>query len=207
MTGEAVVVEVKAQKAGEGRVLDVGCGCNAVPGAIGIDYNPRTGADVIHDLNLYPYPFESDSFDEVVCRNVMEHLLDVRMALEEIHRISAPSALVKITVPFFRSRWAFMDPDHRHFFSAQSFDYFVRGTELASYSYTDKWFHLERIEYRIVAEYRRFSRTRHLLDRWFLDLVNRHKRFYEAYFAHFFPVDEIYVVLRVEKDDDGREAE
>jgi len=45
------------------KILDVGCGTNKHPGAIGLDYNPRTGADVIHDLNEVPYPFPDDEFD------------------------------------------------------------------------------------------------------------------------------------------------
>jgi len=32
------------------RILDVGCGWNKTPGAIGMDANPKTHADVIHDL-------------------------------------------------------------------------------------------------------------------------------------------------------------
>jgi len=60
------------------RVLDVGCGWNKTPGAIGIDSNPRAHADVIHDLGVLPYPFENDEFDEVVCRHVAEHVPDAR---------------------------------------------------------------------------------------------------------------------------------
>ena len=36
------------------KVLDIGCGKNKVPGSIGIDFNESIGADVIHDLNLFP---------------------------------------------------------------------------------------------------------------------------------------------------------
>jgi hypothetical protein len=36
------------------KILDVGCGQNKFPGAIGIDANPRSHADVIHDLGNFP---------------------------------------------------------------------------------------------------------------------------------------------------------
>ena len=39
------------------KILDVGCGQNKYPGAIGIDSNPRANADVTHDLGVLPYPF------------------------------------------------------------------------------------------------------------------------------------------------------
>ena len=51
------------------RVLDIGCGTNKVPGAVGMDKNPRTDADVIHDLDDLPYPFADDEFDEVIGRH------------------------------------------------------------------------------------------------------------------------------------------
>ena len=49
------------------RILDVGCGQNKYPGAVGIDSNPRTQADVIHDLGITPYPFADTEFDEIIC--------------------------------------------------------------------------------------------------------------------------------------------
>src|SRR5258707_15124109 len=58
------------------RVLDIGCGANKVPGAIGMDINPRTAADVIHDLDDLPYPFADDRFDEVIGRHVIENVRD-----------------------------------------------------------------------------------------------------------------------------------
>ena len=56
----------------ERRVLDIGCGTNKVPGAIGMDVNPRTAADVIHDLDDLPYPFAENEFSEVIGRHVIE---------------------------------------------------------------------------------------------------------------------------------------
>jgi predicted SAM-dependent methyltransferase len=55
------------------RILDIGCGTNKVAGAIGMDFNPKTAADVIHDLDDLPYPFADNSFDEVIGRHVIEH--------------------------------------------------------------------------------------------------------------------------------------
>ncbi len=59
------------------KILDVGCGWNKTPGAVGMDSNPKTHADVIHDLGNIPYPFADDEFDEIVCRHVAEHVPDL----------------------------------------------------------------------------------------------------------------------------------
>ena len=70
------------------KILDVGCGTNKVEGAIGLDYNPLTGADVIHDLGVIPYPFEDNEFDKVVSRHVVEHVPDVMAFVTELYRIT-----------------------------------------------------------------------------------------------------------------------
>jgi 2-polyprenyl-3-methyl-5-hydroxy-6-metoxy-1,4-benzoquinol methylase len=63
---------------GEGlKILDVGCGRNKTPGAVGIDNNPRSAADVIHDLDRFPYPFPDDEFDLIVGNQIIEHVGDV----------------------------------------------------------------------------------------------------------------------------------
>ena len=33
------------------RILDLGCGRDKLPGAVGMDQNPRSDADIIHDLD------------------------------------------------------------------------------------------------------------------------------------------------------------
>src|ERR1044072_2072267 len=68
------------------RVLDIGCGANKVAGAIGMDVNPRTAADVIHALDELPYPFADDEFDEVIGRHVIEHVHDPIAVMSELHR-------------------------------------------------------------------------------------------------------------------------
>ena len=45
------------------KILDVGCGIHKYPGAIGVDRNPASRADVICDLDHFPYPFADSSFD------------------------------------------------------------------------------------------------------------------------------------------------
>ena len=107
-------------------ILDVGCGQNKFAGSIGIDSNPRSHADVIHDLGVFPYPFESDQFDEVVCRHVIEHVPDVIGLVTELHRITKPGGRLKIVTPHYSNPdWA-TDPTHRNHFNSYSFNCFVK---------------------------------------------------------------------------------
>lgn len=107
------------------RVLDVGCGQNKVEGAIGLDSNPRSHADVIHDLGNFPYPFSDNEFDEVVCRHVIEHVPDVLGFIAELHRITKSGGVLKIVTPHYSNPdWA-TDPTHRNHFNSYSFNCFI----------------------------------------------------------------------------------
>ncbi len=105
--------------------LDVGCGRRKLPGSIGIDADRGSLADVFHDLESYPWPFEDNSFDLILLSHVLEHLSDTGKTMQELHRIAKPGGRIVIQVPYFRSPDAFTDPTHRHFFTMGSETFIV----------------------------------------------------------------------------------
>lgn len=172
------------------KVLDLGCGNKKRTGAVGVDFNSRTAADVVHNLNNFPYPFEDSSFDEIYLDNTLEHLDDVMRVMEEVHRICKPGGLVKVIVPYFRSHYACIDPTHKHFFTVGSFSYFDPQNQICTrYDYTLARFKPEKIV---------FNET--LLNRWTVKIVlmfaNRWPHRYECYLSHFYPLDDISYYLR-----------
>src|ERR1700752_1357697 len=107
------------------KVLDVGCGQNKLPGAIGIDANARSHADVFHDLGEFPYPFASDEFEEIICRHVIEHVPDVLGFVTELHRISKPGGRIKIVTPHYTNPDWPTDPTHKNHLNSYSLNCFV----------------------------------------------------------------------------------
>ena len=57
-------------------------------GSIGVGHYDRHNAEVINDLNLFPYPFESDSIDPVYLDKILEHLDKPIQVMEEVHCIT-----------------------------------------------------------------------------------------------------------------------
>ena len=72
------------------KLLDVGCGIHKPPGAIGLDRNPASRADVIVELDRFPYPFRDQSFDQVRAIHVIEHVSDVVRTMEEFSQLLDP---------------------------------------------------------------------------------------------------------------------
>lgn len=175
------------------RVLEMGCGqVKHWPHSVAIDINPRSIADVIHDLNVVPYPFEDNSFDIVIAEHVIEHLDDVIKVIEETHRILKPGGLLYIEVPHFSSNNHFTDPTHKHAFSSRSLDYFVPaagGVYMFHYSTAD----FNKRDVTINGP----------MDNAFLRFINKHsnshKVRFERDFAFIFPRETINFVMEVIK--------
>jgi SAM-dependent methyltransferase len=115
------------------RILDVGCGINKYPGAIGLDRNARTRADVLADLDRPPYPFADGSFDEVRATHVIEHVADVMAFVEECWRLLRPGGRLHIATPHYTDFSSFCDPTHRWHLNSYSLRYF--GADDAGYGY------------------------------------------------------------------------
>ena len=115
------------------RILDVGCGINKYPGAIGVDRNPRSRADVLCDLDTFPYPFRDSSFDSVRAIHVIEHVADVVRTLEEFHRLTADGGSIFIVTPHYTDFSSFCDPTHRWHLNSFSLRYF--GEDNAGFGY------------------------------------------------------------------------
>ena len=112
-------------------ILDVGCGINKLPGSLGIDRNPHTKADVLVELDRFPYPFRDSSFDGLQAIHVIEHVSDVLRAMEEFHRVVRPGGRVLIVTPHYTDFSSFCDPTHRWHLNSFSLRYF--GDDNAGY--------------------------------------------------------------------------
>jgi SAM-dependent methyltransferase len=118
------------------KILDVGCGANKYEGAIGLDNNPRTAADVIHDLGDLPYPFADNEFDLIVSRHVVEHVPDVMAFIGELHRITRGGGRIQLVTPHYTNPdWA-NDPTHRNHINSYTFNTFMPERQVFDF-YTD----------------------------------------------------------------------
>ena len=78
------------------------------PYYLGTEYLPteeeREGHYPIPHLDLMDIHFEEESFDLFYSAHVLEHVLDVRQAIQQIARIIRPGGLLVSTFPFRRNR-------------------------------------------------------------------------------------------------------
>jgi SAM-dependent methyltransferase len=172
---------------GPGAVLDIGCGSAKFPGAVGLDISADTDADVVHDLDVFPYPIEDASFDQILMQDVIEHVAQPIRVFEELHRIARPGARIQLRTPHFSSVLAYGDPTHRHSFSTIA----IRSLGEPRFAhYTDVRFRLVHVTLDLWLPFRATG---------IAALANRFQDAYEAYFAFRFPTMNIRAEFEVVK--------
>jgi SAM-dependent methyltransferase len=168
------------------KTLDLGCGPNKTPGAVGIDGNAACQPDICHNLNVLPYPLPADDFDEIICSHVIEHVESPVAVMTELHRVAKPGAVVRISTPHFSSISSWRAPDHRYHFALHSFDFFAEGGYAG-----------EVPRFRLRARRLLFGRSPlSFLGKLIYSISSSG---YEAHFAFLFPAKDIHVELEVVK--------
>lgn len=104
--------------------LNLGAGSDILNGYINHDICTLPGIDIVHNLNVYPWPFDDSSCSEVKIYDVLEHLDDFMRAMEELHRILMPGGIIKLQVPYYLSWSAYADPTHKKYFHELTFRFF-----------------------------------------------------------------------------------
>ena len=180
------------------KIIDIGCGLEKLPGAIGIDYN---AGDIHHDLNKFPYPLEDNSFDVVYSRHCLEHLDNPEKVIEELYRICKPGGMLDIIVPYFAGYNAH-HPTHRTFWNYHSFDIWCPQKD------SNRWvphinarFEIIKIlhhfyPYRVKTKYTEAEKIIFWLPQLFAD---RFPLLYQRVFSNLIPAYEIRFVLRTIK--------
>jgi len=111
------------------KILNVGCG----PGrsseylskfgkVTSIEYDKfccefaseKTGLEIING-SITELPFSDNSFDLVCAFDVIEHVKDDQLAVNELKRVTKNESLILITVPAFMSLWSHHDVINHHF--------------------------------------------------------------------------------------------
>jgi SAM-dependent methyltransferase len=120
--------------------------------ASGLDVRYHTsniaGSDVDLNQDITAMIVGSESYDVVICHRVLEHVLDDRTALQEIHRVLKPGCLLQISVPQsvhqpLSREWVVPDSTHNDHVRHYGCDFSAR-MEAAGFNVEDETWLLQR---------------------------------------------------------------
>jgi len=110
--------------------INLGAGRDIKDGYINHDIKLLRGIDVAHDLNSYPWPWDSQSVDLIEALDLLEHLDNFIQAMEEVHRILKPDGSLHLKVPYWNSVYRHIDPTHKRGFHEATFKFFDPNSDL-----------------------------------------------------------------------------
>ena len=116
--------------------LDIGCGASKQPGFVGIDVRDLPGVDIVHDLNVHPWPIDDDSVLVAMASHLVEHIPPVVLDaqgrtrflfvefMNEVWRIMKPGGEFMIACPHGSSQGFLQDPTHCNALNETTWAYF-----------------------------------------------------------------------------------
>ncbi|MFA5723355.1 MAG: methyltransferase domain-containing protein [Candidatus Pacearchaeota archaeon] len=167
--------------------LNLGCGKDIKEGYVNLDSVKLNGVDVVFDINKPRLPFKNNTFDEIYCSHVLEHVIDLPKTMNELKRICKTNGKIIIRVPHFSCGVSYRDPTHRRLFSYFTFDYFEEG----AYGLT---------KFKIVKKRLNFTRLAFtFLNPLLNPIINLNPLIYERFFCWVLPCAEVVFELEVIK--------
>lgn len=99
-------------------------------GVVNVDIAPGEHVDVVHDLDVLPWPWDDRLITRIIAQDVFEHVKDPIGFMTESHRVLRHGGDLLIKSPYFQHMDAFTDPTHRRFCTPFTWDYWITGTVL-----------------------------------------------------------------------------
>ncbi len=109
--------------------LNIGSGNDKKEGYCNLDISPDVNPDVVCDITDY-IPFRDDTFDEVLCNNVLTQILfpdKFLQVMNDLWRITKPNGHIYIRVPNAEHICSWQDPFDCRRFTDQTFTYMEHG--------------------------------------------------------------------------------
>jgi SAM-dependent methyltransferase len=115
--------------------LDIACGAACQPNFVGMDIRPLPGVDIVHDLNVYPWPLPDGCALVAIASHIVEHIPPVAIGpdgtwfpfirfMDEVWRILKPAGQFAISTPHGHSQGFRQDPTNINAMDEGTFVYF-----------------------------------------------------------------------------------
>lgn len=114
----------------------------------------KLGIDIIQ-ASVLDLPFEDGQFDLVCAFDVIEHVADDGLAVQEMHRVCRPGGLICVTVPAYQFLWSQHDEVNQHFrryTAGQLRNLFKRTGDCRYLSYFNFWLFFPIAFFRLLAK-------------------------------------------------------
>lgn len=106
--------------------LDLGCGETKNDGFVGMDKRELSKVDIVHDLEVFPYPLPDECCSMIVGSHIVEHIkpwLTIEF-MDELWRIMMINGQLAFSMPYGYSYGFVQDPTHCNPCNEATWQYF-----------------------------------------------------------------------------------
>lgn len=115
--------------------LDLGGGANPQPGFINIDIRDLPEVDIVHDVNIHPWPLPNECVTRMLASHLVEHIPPTAIGMngtwfpfmafmDEAWRVGRAGCELMISAPYWLSPGFAQDPTHCNSINETTFAYF-----------------------------------------------------------------------------------
>jgi len=116
--------------------LDIGCGAHKQgPDWVGLDIQKLPGVDIVHDINVHPWPLPDESVLMAIASHLVEHIPPVQVTkrgtrfpfiefMDEVWRVMKFDGEFAIACPHGSSQGYLQDPTHCNPINETTWAYF-----------------------------------------------------------------------------------
>ncbi len=115
--------------------LDIGCGAHKQPSFVGMDIRPLPGVDIVHDINVHPWPIDDETVLVAMASHLVEHIppmaiIDGRTHMmfiefmDEVWRVLKVGGEFAMALPHGNSQGYLQDPTHCNACNEHTWMYF-----------------------------------------------------------------------------------
>jgi len=143
---------MKVRDKNKGILLDIGTVSEKQPNFIRMARVKSPGVDIVHDLEKFPWPLESDSCLIVLAAHIAEHIKPwlVIPFMDELWRMLLPNGQLAISAPYAGSPGYWQDPTHCTMITERTWQYFAQTAPLYHH-YRPKPWSVEHLAFKVDA--------------------------------------------------------
>lgn len=121
--------------------LDVGAGKSIHPGFVGMDRRPLPGIDIVHDVEVLPWPLDDGAVSVIIMSHLVEHIKPWNQIplMDECWRILEPNGLLLISTPYGGSFRYNQDPTHCSPWNEATVEYYLKDCPLYQIYEPNPW--------------------------------------------------------------------
>lgn len=141
MPNHKAIKQLELLKTNGGIMLDVGCGENKQVNFVGIDKRDVKNVDIVHDVEIFPWPVPDECCLTVVSSHLFEHIKPwlTLQFMDEIWRVMKPKGQLAISCPYGVSQFFLQDPTHCNPVNETTWQYFDPMYPLWTIYKPDPW--------------------------------------------------------------------